>query len=73
MSAVKRRRDAVDALEHAMQGVQTYDPHRIESRGWDPGLIGKRSAARVQIHDDVPVEHEVTVVMPRLPRRRRAR
>ena len=64
MSVIKRRKDAVDALEHAMQGVQTYDPERIESRDWDPGLIGKRSAARVQIIDDTPVEHEVTVVMP---------
>ena len=70
MSVVKRRRDAVDALEHAMQGVQTYDPHRIESRDWDPGLIGKRSAARVQVLDDTPVEREVTVVMRRPPRER---
>jgi hypothetical protein len=64
MSVIKRRKDAVDALEHAMQGVQTYDPERIESNDWDPGLIGKRSAARVKIADDTPVEHEVTVVMP---------
>ena len=63
MSVIKRRKDAVDALEHAMQGVQTYDPERIESRDWDPGLIGKRSAAHVEIIDDTPVEHEVTVVM----------
>jgi hypothetical protein len=73
MSVVRRRKDAVDALEHAMQGVQTYDPHRIESRDWDPGLIAKRSAARVRIADDTPVEHEVTVVMPALPRRDRTR
>jgi hypothetical protein len=71
--SVRRRRDAVDALEHAMQGVQTYDPHRIESRDGDPGLIRKRSAARVRIVDDVPVEHEVTIVMPRLPRGSRRR
>ncbi len=71
MSVVRRRRrDAVDALEHAMQGVQTYDPHHIESRDWDPGLIGKRSAARVRMLDDIPVEHEVTVVMGRTPHRR---
>ena len=71
MSVVRRRKDAVEALEHAMQGVQTYDPHGVESRGWDPGLIGKRSAARVRIVDDTPVEHEVTVVMPPLPRHER--
>ena len=29
MSVVRRRKDAVEALEHAMQGVQTYDPQRI--------------------------------------------
>jgi hypothetical protein len=28
---------------------------------------------RVDIRDDTPVEHEVTVVMPRLPRRERIR
>jgi len=73
MSVLRRKKDAVDALEHAMQGVQTVDPHRIESRDWDPGLIGKRSAARVEVLGDTPVEHEVTVVMPRLPRRERIR
>jgi hypothetical protein len=73
MSVVKRRRDAIDALEHAMQGVQTHDPQRIESHDWDPGLIGKRSEAHVRIVDDTPVEHEVTVRMGRRPRRERAR
>jgi hypothetical protein len=73
MSVVRRRKDAIDALEHAMQGVQTYDPQRIESRDWDPGLIGKRSAARVQIVDDTPVEHEVTIVMQRRSHRARRR
>jgi hypothetical protein len=72
MSAVRRRRDLVDALEHAMQGVQTHDPYRIESRDWDPGLIGKRTAARVQVVDDTPVEYEVIVhVGGRRTRRRR--
>ena len=67
MSVVRRRKDPVEALEHAMQGVQTYDPERVESRDWDPGLIGKRSAAQVEMLDDTTVEHEVTVVMPPLP------
>ena len=31
MSVVRRRKDAVEALEHAMQGVQTYDPEQIDS------------------------------------------
>jgi hypothetical protein len=73
MSVVRRRKDAVDALEHAMQGVQTYDPHRVESRSWDPGLIGKRSGSRVEILDDTPVEHEVTIKMRRRPSRERMR
>jgi hypothetical protein len=70
MSVVRRRKDAIDALEHAMQGVQTYDPHHIESRDWDPGLIGKRSAARVTLLDDTPVEREVIVVIGRRRRER---
>jgi hypothetical protein len=72
MSVVKRRRDAIDALEHAMQGVQTTEKHRIESRGYEPGIIGKRSHVRIDVRDDTPVEHEVTVVMRR-PRRERIR
>jgi hypothetical protein len=72
MSVVRRRKEAVDALEHAMQGVQTYDPHRVVNRDADPGLIAARSAARPRIAaDDTPVEHEVTVVMRPLPRRKR--
>jgi len=70
MSVIRRRTGAVDALEHAMQGVQTSDPHRIESRSWDPGLIGKRSGSSVRMFGDTPVEREVTIVMPRSPRKR---
>jgi hypothetical protein len=73
MSVVKRRRDAIDALEHAMQGVQTHDPERLERRYWGPVPIEKRSGARSGIADDTPVEHEVTVKVHPIPRRRRAR
>jgi hypothetical protein len=73
MSVVKLRRDAIDALEHAMRGVQTTEKHRIVSRGYDPGIIGKRSEVQIDVRDDTPVEYEVTVVMPRLPRRDRIR
>jgi hypothetical protein len=69
MSVVRRRRDPIDALEHAMQGVQTSDPHLSESRSWDSGLIGKRSESTVRALYDTPVEREVTVVVPRSPRR----
>jgi len=70
MSVVKRRRDAIDALEHAMRGVQTTEQHPIERHYDDPGIIGKRSGVRIEVRDDTPVEHEVTVVMPRRHRRR---
>jgi hypothetical protein len=73
MSVVKRRRDAVDALEHAMQGVQTTEKHRVQSRADDAGIIGKRSDVRIVVRDDTPVEHEVTVVMRRRRRRERIR
>jgi hypothetical protein len=53
--------------------VQTSESRRIESRRDDAGIIGKRSEVRIAIPDDTPVEHEVTVVMPRLPRRERIR
>jgi hypothetical protein len=70
MSVVKRRRDAIDALEHAMRGVQTTEKSRIENHDHDTGIIGKRSEVQIDARDDTPVEHEVTVVMRRLPRRR---
>jgi hypothetical protein len=71
MSVVKRRRDAIDALEHAMGGVQTTEEKAaIERRDHDPGIIGKRSDVHIDVREDTPVEHEVTVVMRRLPRRR---
>jgi hypothetical protein len=74
MSTVRRRRDAIDALEHAMQGVQTTEPKPIERRDDDPGIIGKRSEVRIDVRDDdTPVEHEVTVVLPWRPRRERRR
>ena len=73
MSVVKRRRDAIDALEHAMQGVQTSESKPIESRIEDPGIIGKRSEVRIDVRDDTPMEREVTIVMRRRRRRERIR
>jgi len=73
MSVVKRRRDAIDALEHAMRGVQTTEGQPIESGHGDPGILGKRSEVGMAVRDDTPVEHEVTVVMRRRPRRRSPR
>ena len=74
MTVVKRRRDAVDTLEHAMRGVQTTEERGLESSHEDPGIIGKRSEVRIDLpDDDTPLEREVTVVMRRRPRRARTR
>jgi hypothetical protein len=68
MSVVRRRRDAIEALEHAMRGVQTTEKRPLVRPNEGAGIIGKRS--EVELADDTPVEHEVTIVMPRIPRRR---
>ena len=74
MTVVKRRRDAVDALEHAMRGVQTTEERGIESSRDDPRIMGKRSEVRIDLAgDDTPVEHEVTIVMRKRPRREHLR
>lgn len=69
MGAVKRTRDGVDALEHALRGVHTSENHeRIVSFQRRPGLMGHRSVVQVDVLDDQPWEREVIV---RLPRRSR--
>jgi len=73
MSVIRLELDAVEALEHAMEGVQTIGPRRIERGRHARGLIRIRSAVQVGICGDTPVDHEVTVVMHRLHRRRRRR
>ena len=74
MTVVRVLGDAVDALEHAMKGVQTTEERHIESHDDEPGIIGKRSDVRIDVRDDDnPVEHEVTVVMRRQRQRRRER
>lgn len=71
MSVVKRTKDGIDILEHAMQGV-----HSTENRGRilrfhaEAGLVGVTSSSEVRAFVDSPVEREVIV---RLPDRRRAR
>ena len=71
MSVVRRRRDGVEALEHAMQGVQTVEPRSFGSHSGDPAILGRRSFARVEARDDTSVEREVTVVLRRVPSRGR--
>jgi hypothetical protein len=71
MSVVKRTRDGIDILEHAMQGVHTSDNHgQIVSFYEDPRDVVTDSAPDVRAFDDTRVEWEVIVRMPALPRRR---
>jgi hypothetical protein len=66
MGTVKRTRDGVDALEHALRGVHTSENHaRIVSYQRQPGFIGQRSVVQVDVIDDQPMEREVIVRLPR--------
>ena len=75
MSGVKReRKGAVDALEHALQGVHTSENHeRIISFDRKPGLIGSRAVVQIDVVNDSPCEREVIVNLHRQPRRRAPR
>jgi hypothetical protein len=70
MSAVKRTKDVIDMLEHAMQGVHTSNEHNIVSFNRERGLIGSRSRIEIDVLDDTSQEREVIVKMPRMPRQR---
>jgi hypothetical protein len=70
MSTVKRTKEAIDVLEHAMQGVHTSNDHRIVSFSRERGLIGTRSEVEIDVMDDTPGEREVVVRMPRASVRR---
>jgi hypothetical protein len=71
MGAVKRTKDGIDILEHAMQGVRNSE-NRSEIRSFhsEAGLVATSSDTLVLPLDDTPVEREVIV---RLPDRRKAR
>jgi hypothetical protein len=72
MGGVKRTRDGIDIMEHAMQGVQTSENRgRIVSFHTERGLVGMRSKVEIRSFEDTPVEREVIVKMPREPHRRR--
>jgi len=74
VSAVKRTRSGVDALEHALKGVHTSDNHaRVISFERNPGVLGMRSVVQVDVMDDSPEEREVIVTLAREPRRKRSR
>jgi hypothetical protein len=72
MAGVKRTREGIDILEHAMQGVRTSENRgQIVSFHHEPGIVGMRSTVEVRAFDDTPVEREVIVKMSRVTDRRR--
>jgi hypothetical protein len=75
MSGVKReRKGAVDALEHALQGVHTSENQkRVISFDRNPGMLGTRSVVQIDVVNDSPWEREVIVNLHREPRRRSRR
>jgi hypothetical protein len=73
MGRVRRTRDGVEAIEHALRGVHTSENHeRIVSVERHPGFLGKSSTIEIDVVDDSPMEREVIVRLPRrTPARRR--
>ena len=68
MGRVKRTRDGVDAIEHALRGVHTSENHeRIVSYERHPGFIGTSSTVQVDVVGDSLTEREVIVRLPRQP------
>ena len=71
MSRVKRTKDGVDAIEHALRGVHTSENHeRIVSFDRHPGFVGTGSVVQVDVVDVTSLEREVIVRLPRHPRDR---
>jgi hypothetical protein len=71
MGAMKRTKDGIDILEHAMQGVLSSENRKkIRSFHHESGIVGVRSGSEVYSAEDTPVEREVIV---RLPDRRKSR
>jgi hypothetical protein len=71
MKVVKRTKDGIDILEHAMQGVHTSENRgRIVRFHAERGIIGKSSTAEVRAADDRREDDEVEVIV-RIPTYRR--
>ena len=77
MGVMRRNKDGVDALEHAVQGVHTSNDHRLVRYARERGLIGRTSAPKTDTRDDTSddtsLEREVIVKMHPPPSRRRRR
>lgn len=66
MGRVKRTKDGVEAVEHALRGVHTSENHeRIVSFERRPGFLTTSSTVEVDVVDDSPTEREVIVRLPR--------
>ena len=73
MNRVRRTKNGVDAIEHALRGVHTSENHeKIVSFDRKPGLIGSRSIVSIDVVGDLPTEREVIVHLPSERRRRRS-
>ena len=71
MSVVRRTKDGIDILEHAMQGVRNSESRgRIRKFHTENGMFGVSAHFDVRALGDPPVEREVIV---RLPDRRKSR
>ena len=75
MKVVRRTKDGIDILEHAMQGVHTSENRgRLVRFHTERGIATRSSTAKARAPDDTSEEREVIVRMPREPhpfRRRR--
>ena len=70
MAVVRRRKENIDMLEHAMMGVRTLDRHhQIVSFAKTSGLIGSSSRVEVDIRESNAEGREVIVMMPKRCRR----
>ena len=71
MSVVRRKKENIDMLEHAMMGVRTSETQtRIVSFEERAGVIGSRSRVEVDVRDENPDDREVIVTIPRVGKRR---
>jgi hypothetical protein len=73
MSVVRRKKENIDMLEHAMMGVRmTDDGHQIVSFGETKGIMGSGSGAQVDVRETNPYEREVVVTMPKMRKKKTA-
>jgi hypothetical protein len=74
MAVVRRKKENIDMLEHAMMGVRTLDKHhQIVSFAKTSGLIGSSSRVEVDVRGSNPEEREVIVTMPKIRKERTGR